>query len=110
MRLSRERRCWRSPSSFANRLDRRLGVAGRVAGLSNLIGAPNFFEFAVATAIALLGVQPRAALAAVVGVLIDEVLVMLPVVHIARRARGWRESATPDSHVTAARPRGSGGA
>jgi ACR3 family arsenite transporter len=71
-------------------LNRRLGVEWCVAGPSALIGASNFFELAVATAIALFGLQSGAALATVVGVLI-EVPVMLSVVHIVRRSRGWYE-------------------
>jgi len=71
-------------------LNRRLGVAWCVAGPSALIGASNFFELAVATAIALFGFQSGAALATVVGVLI-EVPVMLSVVQIVRRSRGWYE-------------------
>lgn len=67
-------------------LNRRLGVAGPSA----LIGASNFFELAVATAIALFGFQSGAALATVVGVLV-EVPVMLSVVSIVRRTRGWYE-------------------
>ncbi len=75
-------------------LNRRLGVAWCVAGPSALIGASNFFELAVATAIALFGFQSGAALATVVGVLV-EVPVMLSVVHIVRRSRGWYETAQP---------------
>ena len=75
-------------------LNRRLGVAWCVAGPSALIGASNFFELAVATAIALFGFQSGAALATVVGVLV-EVPVMLSVVHFVRRSRGWYERATP---------------
>jgi ACR3 family arsenite transporter len=71
-------------------LNRRLGVAWCVAGPSALIGASNFFELAVAAAIALFGFQSGAALATVVGVLV-EVPVMLSVVHIVRRTRGWYE-------------------
>jgi ACR3 family arsenite transporter len=71
-------------------LNRRLGVAWCVAGPSALIGASNFFELAVATAIALFGFQSGAALATVVGVLV-EVPVMLSVVRIVRRSRGWYE-------------------
>ena len=71
-------------------LNRRLGVAWCVAGPSALIGASNFFELAVATAIALFGFQSGAALATVVGVLV-EVPVMLSVVWIVRRSRGWYE-------------------
>ena len=71
-------------------LNRRLGVAWCVAGPSALIGASNFFELAVATAIALFGFQSGAALSTVVGVLV-EVPVMLSVVQIVRRSRGWYE-------------------
>ena len=71
-------------------LNRKLGVEWCVAGPSALIGASNFFELAVATAIALFGFQSGAALATVVGVLV-EVPVMLSVVHIVRRSRNWYE-------------------
>lgn len=71
-------------------LNRKLGVAWCVAGPSALIGASNFFELAVATAIALFGFQSGAALATVVGVLV-EVPVMLSVVRIVRASRGWYE-------------------
>ncbi|GLI95808.1 arsenical-resistance protein [Methylocystis echinoides] len=77
-------------SSLAYLLNRALGVEWCVAGPSALIGASNFFELAVATAIALFGFQSGAALATVVGVLV-EVPVMLSVVHIVRRTRGWYE-------------------
>jgi ACR3 family arsenite transporter len=73
-------------------LNRQLGVAWCVAGPSALIGASNFFELAVATAIALFGFQSGAALATVVGVLV-EVPVMLSVVAIVRRTRAWYERA-----------------
>jgi ACR3 family arsenite transporter len=72
-------------------LNRRLGVEWCVAGPSALIGASNFFELAVATAIALFGFQSGAALATVVGVLV-EVPVMLSVVRVVRRSRGWYEA------------------
>ena len=72
-------------------LNRRFGVQWCVAGPSALIGASNFFELAVATAIALFGFQSGAALATVVGVLV-EVPVMLSVVRIVRRSRGWYEA------------------
>ncbi len=72
-------------------LNRRLGSDWCVAGPSALIGASNFFELAVAAAIALFGFQSGAALATVVGVLV-EVPVMLSVVHIVRRSRGWYEA------------------
>jgi ACR3 family arsenite transporter len=75
-------------------LNRSLGVEWCVAGPSALIGASNFFELAVATAIALFGFQSGAALATVVGVLV-EVPVMLSVVHIVRRSRRWYERALP---------------
>lgn len=77
-------------SGLAYLLNRRLGVAHCVAGPSALIGASNFFELAVATAVALFGVQSGAALATVVGVLI-EVPVMLSVVGIVNRTRQWYE-------------------
>jgi ACR3 family arsenite transporter len=73
-------------------LNRQLGVAWCIAGPSALIGASNFFELAVATAIALFGFQSGAALATVVGVLV-EVPVMLSVVAIVRRTRAWYERA-----------------
>ena len=71
-------------------LNRRLGVEWCVAGPSALIGASNFFELAVATAIALFGFQSGAALATVVGVLV-EVPVMLSVVRLVRASRPWYE-------------------
>lgn len=61
-----------------------------IAGPSALIGASNFFELAVATAIALFGFQSGAALATVVGVLI-EVPVMLAAVAVVNRSRVWYE-------------------
>ncbi len=79
-------------SGLAYLLNRRLGVAHCVAGPSSLIGASNFFELAVATAISLFGFQSGAALATVVGVLI-EVPVMLLVVAIVNRSRRWYEAA-----------------
>ncbi len=72
-------------------LNRRLGVAHEVAGPSALIGASNFFELAVAAAIALFGFESGAALATVVGVLV-EVPVMLSVVSIVNRTRDWYEA------------------
>jgi len=75
-------------SGLAYWLNRRLGVAHCVAAPSALIGASNFFELAVATAISLFGFQSGAALATVVGVLI-EVPVMLLVVKVANATRGW---------------------
>lgn len=61
-----------------------------IAGPSALIGTSNFFELAVATAIALFGFESGAALATVVGVLI-EVPVMLLLVRIVKRTQGWYE-------------------
>ena len=75
-------------ASLAYWLNRRLGVAHCVAAPSALIGASNFFELAVATAISLFGFQSGAALATVVGVLI-EVPVMLLVVAVANKSRDW---------------------
>jgi len=77
-------------SGLAYLLNRKLGVAYCVAGPSALIGASNFFELAVATAISLFGFQSGAALATVVGVLI-EVPVMLLVVSVVNRSQGWYE-------------------
>ncbi|MCU1066549.1 ACR3 family arsenite efflux transporter [Stenotrophomonas maltophilia] len=77
-------------SGLAYLLNRRLGVAHCVAGPSALIGASNFFELAVATAVGLFGVHSGAALATVVGVLI-EVPVMLSVVQIVNRTQEWYE-------------------
>ncbi|MBF0628492.1 MAG: ACR3 family arsenite efflux transporter [Magnetococcales bacterium] len=71
-------------------LSRTLGVAHNVAAPSALIGASNFFELAVATAIGLFGFESGAALATVVGVLV-EVPVMLSVVKITQRTKGWYE-------------------
>ncbi|MFN4177595.1 ACR3 family arsenite efflux transporter [Phenylobacterium sp.] len=71
-------------------LNRAAGEAHCVAGPSALIGASNFFELAVAAAISLFGFKSGAALATVVGVLI-EVPVMLSVVAIVNRSRGWYE-------------------
>jgi ACR3 family arsenite transporter len=69
-------------------VSRTLGVEHCVAGPSALIGASNFFELAVAAAIALFGFESGAALATVVGVLV-EVPVMLSVVRIVNGSRGW---------------------
>ncbi|MEJ8810591.1 ACR3 family arsenite efflux transporter [Variovorax ureilyticus] len=78
-------------SGLAYLLNRKLGVKHCVAGPSALIGASNFFELAVATAISLFGFQSGAALATVVGVLI-EVPVMLAVVAVVNRTRGWYDA------------------
>jgi len=75
-------------SALAYALNRRFGVAHCVAGPSALIGASNFFELAVAAAISLFGFESGAALATVVGVLV-EVPVMLSVVAIVNRSRQW---------------------
>lgn len=79
-------------SGLAYLLNRKVGEAHCVAGPSALIGASNFFELAVATAIVLFGFESGAALATVVGVLI-EVPVMLSVVKIVNNTKGWYESA-----------------
>jgi ACR3 family arsenite transporter len=71
-------------------LNRKFGVAHCVAAPSALIGASNFFELAVATAVSLFGLNSGAALATVVGVLI-EVPVMLTVVRIVNSSKGWYE-------------------
>ena len=79
-------------SGLAYLLSRRFGVAHRVAAPAALIGASNFFELAVATAISLYGLNSGAALATVVGVLV-EVPVMLSVVRIVNATRPWYEQA-----------------
>ena len=78
-------------SGLAYWLNRKLGVDHCVAAPSALIGASNFFELAVATAISIFGLQSGAALATVVGVLV-EVPVMLSVVWIVNRSKGWYEA------------------
>ena len=75
-------------SALAYWLNRRLGEKHAVACPSALIGASNFFELAVAAAISLFGFQSGAALATVVGVLI-EVPVMLLVVRVVNQSREW---------------------
>lgn len=77
-------------SGLAYWLNRRLGESHSVACPSALIGASNFFELAVAAAISLFGFESGAALATVVGVLI-EVPVMLLVVRVVNGTRGWYE-------------------
>jgi len=77
-------------AGLAYLLNRVSGEAHCVAAPSALIGASNFFELAVAAAISLFGFSSGAALATVVGVLI-EVPVMLSVVKIANASRGWYE-------------------
>jgi len=78
-------------SALAYWLNRRLGEAHNVACPSALIGASNFFELAVAAAISLFGFESGAALATVVGVLI-EVPVMLLVVNVVNSSKRWYES------------------
>lgn len=79
-------------SALAYYLNRALGESHSVACPSALIGASNFFELAVAAAISLFGFESGAALATVVGVLI-EVPVMLLVVSVVNRSKGWYERA-----------------
>jgi len=78
-------------SGLAYWLNRRFGVAHCIAGPSALIGASNFFELAVAAAVSLFGLNSGAALATVVGVLI-EVPVMLSVVKIVNQSKRWYEN------------------
>jgi ACR3 family arsenite transporter len=75
-------------SALAYWLNRLVGEKHSVACPSALIGASNFFELAVAAAISLFGFESGAALATVVGVLI-EVPVMLMVVKVVNSTRGW---------------------
>jgi ACR3 family arsenite transporter len=77
-------------SGLAYLLNRAVGERHCVAGPSALIGASNFFELAVAAAISLFGFHSGAALATVVGVLV-EVPAMLSVVWIVNRSKGWYE-------------------
>ncbi|BCL75680.1 arsenical-resistance protein [Jeongeupia sp. HS-3] len=77
-------------SGLAYWLNRKVGEKHSVAGPSALIGASNFFELAVAAAISLFGFESGAALATVVGVLI-EVPVMLLVVRIVNGSKPWYE-------------------
>jgi ACR3 family arsenite transporter len=78
-------------SSLAYLLNRAVGEKHSVACPSALIGASNFFELAVAAAISLFGFESGAALATVVGVLI-EVPVMLLVVKVVNASKGWYEA------------------
>ena len=78
-------------SSLAYYLNRVVGSPHCIAGPSALIGASNFFELSVATAIVLFGFESGAALATVVGVLI-EVPVMLLAVNVINRSANWYES------------------
>lgn len=77
-------------SALAYWLNKVVGEKHAIAGPSALIGASNFFELAVAAAISLFGFKSGAALATVVGVLI-EVPVMLLIVGVVNRSRGWYE-------------------
>jgi len=77
-------------SGLAYLVNRKLKVAHSVAGPSSLIGASNFFELAVAVAISVFGFSSGAALATVVGVLV-EVPVMLIVVRIVNSTKVWYE-------------------
>jgi ACR3 family arsenite transporter len=79
-------------SSLAYLLNRAVGEQHEIACPSALIGASNFFELAVAAAISLFGFESGAALATVVGVLI-EVPVMLLVVRVVNSTKGWYERA-----------------
>ncbi len=99
-------------SGLAYLLNRAFKTPHCIAGPSALIGASNFFELAVATAIALFGFESGAALATVVGVLI-EVPIMLVAVGVVNRTRGWYEArdgvvpheqcCPPDMHLHAGR-------
>ncbi|MGE4482585.1 ACR3 family arsenite efflux transporter [Acidocella sp.] len=80
-------------SGLAYALNRLAGEKHNIACPSALIGASNFFELAVAAAISLFGFQSGAALATVVGVLI-EVPVMLMVVKLVTRSKGWYEQSS----------------
>jgi ACR3 family arsenite transporter len=81
-------------AGLAYGLNRLLGEKHRVACPSALIGASNFFELAVAAAISLFGFESGAALATVVGVLI-EVPVMLAVVRVVNTSKDWYERGQP---------------
>lgn len=78
-------------SGIAYLLNRAAGSPHCIAAPSALIGASNFFELAVATAIALFGFESGAALATVVGVLV-EVPIMLAVVVVVNRSKEWYET------------------
>jgi len=86
-------------SGLAYLLNRLSGEKHSVTGPSALIGASNFFELAVAAAISLFGFSSGAALATVVGVLV-EVPVMLSVVWIVNRSRDWYERGTDQKPAT----------
>ncbi|MFC3338388.1 ACR3 family arsenite efflux transporter [Paracandidimonas soli] len=84
-------------SGLAYWLNRKVGEKHSIACPSALIGASNFFELAVAAAISLFGFQSGAALATVVGVLI-EVPVMLLVVRLVNRSHSWYERGANPAH------------
>ncbi|MBU4530537.1 MAG: ACR3 family arsenite efflux transporter [Hoeflea sp.] len=84
---------------FANRV---AGETHVIAGPSALIGASNFFELAVAVAISLFGFNSGAALATVVGVLI-EVPVMLSLVWVVNRSKGWYDTSPALGRRTASK-------
>ena len=97
-------------SSLVYGLMRLFRVEHSIASPGALIGASNFFELAVATAIALYGPESGAALATVVGVLV-EVPVMLSVCAVCNRTEHWfdfPESASPGSGLAETRSRGAG--
>jgi ACR3 family arsenite transporter len=85
-------------SALAYWLNRKLGESHKVACPSALIGASNFFELAVAAAISLFGFESGAALATVVGVLI-EVPVMLLVVRLVNNSRDWYEQGAAQANT-----------
>jgi arsenite transporter len=89
-------------AGLAYLLNRLAGEQHCVAGPSALIGASNFFELAVAAAISLFGFNSGAALATVVGVLI-EVPVMLSVVWIVKASQGWYERGSPKNGASEVR-------
>ena len=89
-------------SGLAYLLMRKFKVPHHVATPGALIGASNFFELAVAVAITLFGATSGAALATVVGVLV-EVPVMLSVCRVCTGSRGWYERACPPEHARAPR-------
>ncbi len=90
-------------AGLAYLLSRRFGVAWCVAAPAALIGASNFFELAVAAAISLFGLDSGAALATVVGVLV-EVPVMLSVVRIVKATRSWYEAGPQATKPAQAEP------